>query len=232
MTIAERDARGSSGQIAGKSRTSGRRLRMAALVVVAVVVVGAYAVTRAPAAPRTLSQFEPARLADLELRMWQAYYAKENVRLFALLVTMMREQYHYSWATATREAFYLARAAAVFGNAPSNYEQVLPDLETGYTIARDWLGASFDPPAVARAELAWWVARRMPGENSPEHVGDLIADAYALLYETSPDAVRRSGRLRAQAAALRDAQASAPDWATIGQLLNESYIELRKGLGQ
>jgi len=233
MPIAERDARGSSREINGKSpKTRGRRLRIAAVVVVGVIAVGAYAVTRAPAGPRTLTQFEPARLADLELRMWQAYYAKENVRLFALLVTMMREQYHYSWATATREAFHLARAAAIFGNARSNYEQVLPDLETGYTIARDWLGASFDPQAVARAELAWWVARRIPGQNSPEHVGDLIADSYALLYETSADPVRRSGRLRAQAAALRDAQASAPDWATIGQLLNESYIELRKGLGQ
>jgi hypothetical protein len=205
-------------------------LRIAALVVVAVVAVGAYAVTRAPAGPRTLTQFEPARLADLELRMWQAYYAKENVRLFALLVTMMREQYHYSWATATREAFHLARAAAVFGSARSNYEQVLPDLEAGYTIARDWLGAGFDPQAVARAELAWWVARRIPGQNSPEHVGDLIAESYALLYETSADPVGRSGRLRAQAAALRDAQASAPDWATIGQLLDESYVELKNGL--
>ena len=30
--------------------------------------------------------------------------------------------------------------------------------------------------------------------------------------------------------ALRDAQASAPDWSTIGQLLNESYVELKNGL--
>ena len=231
MTIAERDSRGSSREIGPKSQKKrGRHLRAAAVALLAVAVVGAYVVTRAPAGPRTLKQFEPARLADLELRMWQAYYAKKNVRLFALLVTMMREQYRYSWVTATREAFYLARAAAVFGNARSNYEQVLPDLETGYTIAGDWLGAGFDPQAVARAELAWWVARRIPGQNSPEHVGDLIAESYALLYETSADVVRRSGRLRAQAAALRDAQASAPGWATIGQLLNESYVELKNGL--
>jgi hypothetical protein len=231
MTIAERDARGSSGEIGRKSRkTVGRALRIAAVVVVVLIAAGAYVVTRAPAGPRTLKQFEPARLADLELRMWQAYYAKENVRLFALLVTMMREQYHYSWATATREAFHLARAAATFGNARSNYEEVLPDLEAGYTIARDWLDARFDPRAVARAELAWWVARRIPGQNSPEHVGDLIADSYALLYETSADPVRRSGRLRAQAAALRDAQASAPDWGTIGQLLNDSYVDLKGAL--
>jgi hypothetical protein len=207
-----------------------RRAWIAAAVMVALVGIGAYAAFSAPSGPRSLRQFEPAQLADLELRMWQAYYAKENVRLFALLVTMMREQYRYSWATATREAFHLARAAATFGNARSNYEPVLPDLEAGYTIARDWLDAGFDPQAVARAELAWWVARRIPGQNSPDHVGDLIAESYALLYGTSADAVRKSGRLRARAAAIRDAQASAPDWATIGQLLNQSYVELRKGL--
>jgi hypothetical protein len=227
MTIAARNATVKADEKTMKTTQS--RWRLIAGVAVLLVGLGVYA-TMAPAGARTLRQFEPDRLADLELRVWQAYYAKENVRLFALLVTMMREQYHYSWATATREAFHLARAAATFGNARSNYEQVLPDLEAGYTIARDWLGAGFDPDAVARAELAWWVARRIPGQNSPEHVGDLIADSYALLYETSADTVRQSGRLRAQAAALRDAQASAPDWRTIGRLLNESYVELRTGL--
>ena len=68
--------------------------------------------------------------------MWQAYYAKENVRLFGLLVTTLREQYHYSWLTATKEGYHLARAAATFGNARSNYEQVLPDLEAGYLTAK------------------------------------------------------------------------------------------------
>ncbi len=48
--------------------------------------------------------------------MWQAYYAKERARLFALLVTLLHEQYHYSWATATLEGFHLARAAATFGD--------------------------------------------------------------------------------------------------------------------
>src|SRR5437870_11477424 len=114
----------------------------------------AYVVTVPPPGPRSIRQFDPDRTADLELRMWQAYYAKQRLRLFGLLVTMLREQYHYSWATATHEAFYLARAAATFGDATSDYERVLPDLDRGYAIARSWLGARFDPAAVARAELA------------------------------------------------------------------------------
>ncbi len=170
--------------------------------------------------------FEPDRLADLEVRMWQAYYAKARVRLFGLLVTMLHEQYRYSWATASREGFHLARAAATFGDLRGGYDRVLPDLEAAYAMAREWTGAHFDPQAVARAELAWWVARRVPGQNSPDQVGRLMAAEYALLYETNVDRVERAALLRAEAGALRDAQAQAPDWDTIGRLLQASYRDL------
>ena len=200
------------------------------VLVVLVLLIAAIALGMTPSGPRSMRHFEPNRLADLELRMWQAYYAKENVRLFGLLVTMLREQYGYSWFTATNEAFHLARAAATFGNARSNYEVVLPDLQAAYTIAKDWLGDPFDPAAVARSELAWWVARRIPGQNSPAQVGGLIADEYALLYGLPRESVLRSATLRAEAGALRDSQAAQPDWMTIARLLRESYAELSSSL--
>jgi hypothetical protein len=194
-----------------------------------VAFVAAFALTP-PRGPRSMRQFNPSRLADLEVRMWQAYYAKERVRLFSLLVTMLREQHHYSWAVAAREGFHLARAAATFGDLRSNYDVVLPDLEAAYGIARSWTGAGFDPRVVAKAELAWWVARRIPGQNSPEQVGALIADEYAALYETSRKSVETPAFLRAEAAALRDAQAETPDWVRIGILLQASYRELLSAL--
>ena len=183
-----------------------------------------------PRGPRSIRQFDADRLASLEMRMWQAYYAKERKRLFLLLITMMHEQYHFSWATATVEAFHLARAAATFGDLRGNYDVVLPDLEAAYEKVRSWTGAGFDPRAVARAELVWWEARRIPGRNSPEQVGQLIADEYALLYETSPAQMAVPARLRAEAAALRDARADNPDWTTIIRLLQQSYRELKLAL--
>jgi hypothetical protein len=189
----------------------------------------AFAVTP-PRGPRSMRQFRPARLAQLEVGMWQAYYAKNRVRLFGLLVTTLREQYRYSWAVASVEAFHLARAAATFAELKSNYDVVLPDLEAAYERARSWTGAGFDPRAVARAELAWWVARRVPGRNSPEQVGRLIAEEYALLYETTPENVETAAVLRARAAAIRDAQADQPDWSEIARLLRASYDELLAAL--
>lgn len=205
-----------------------RTIRLA-LVAGLVAFVLAYALVP-PSGPRSMRQFDPARLADLELRMWKAYYAKERARLFGLLVTMLHEQYRYSWATATREAFHLARAAATFGDLQGDYEQVLPDLEAGYATAKSWLRAGFDPKAVARAELAWWVARRIPGQNSAEQVGRLIAEEYALLYETSVERMAHAALLRATAAKMRDEQASQPDWDRIGRLLEQSYRELHAAL--
>jgi hypothetical protein len=208
-----------------------RRFRAVFLVACGMVVAFALAlVLTPPRGARSMREFNPPRLADLEVRMWQAYYAKERLRLFGLLVTMLREQYHYSWATATLEGFHLARAAATFGDLHGGYDVVLPDLEAAYAKAKSWTHAEFDPRAVARAELAWWVARRVPGQNSAEQIGGLIADEYALLYETTRARVEAAALLRAQAAALRDAQAGRPDWERIRRLLLQSYSELRSAL--
>ncbi len=174
--------------------------------------------------------FNPERLTDLEVGMWKAYYAKQRIRLFSLLVTLLHEQRHYSWAAATREGFHLARAAATFGDLKGNYDTVLPDLEAAYAMAKEWTHSDFDPHAVAKAELAWWVQRRIPGHDSPEEIGALIADEYALLYETSRARVSEAALFRAQAAALRDAEAGLQDWDRISRLLLQSYTELRSAL--
>ena len=183
-----------------------------------------------PGGPRSLRVFDPDRLAALEVDMWRAYYAKENVRLFSDLVVSLREQNRCSWFKASVVAFHLARAAATFGNASDNYERVLPDLQAAYTIERDWTNGHFDPAAVARAELAWWVARRVPGRNSADQIGALIADENALLYEAPRERVMEAALLRARAARLRDDSAERPDWPAISALLVQSYRSLHAAL--
>ena len=206
---------------------------MKTLLILALIVgVGWYAVTSPPQGGVSIAEFDPYRVADLEVQMWQAYYDGDTLRLFRLLVVTLREQYDYSWVNAVSAAFDLARAASTFADLRGNYQSVLPDLESAYTTARDWLDAGFDPAEVARAELAWWVARRTPGKDRPDQVGLLIADEYALLYETPRSSMMRAGLLRAQAAALRDQEADTPDWDTIAGLLTNSYVELHAALNR
>ncbi len=183
-----------------------------------------------PRGPRALDRFDPDRTADLEVGMWQAYYDRHAVQLFKLLTIQMREQYHYSWARSVQTAFHFARAAARFAEMRDNYGTVLPDLEQGYAIVQRWMHTRFDPAAVARAELAWWVARRTPGQESPDTVGRRIAEEYALIYSMPVERAERSGLLRAQAGALRDTGGKDADWATVSRLLHESWRDLHDAL--
>jgi hypothetical protein len=202
--------------------------RQTALVLAAAALTAAayFIVVAAPPGPRSLRVFDPDRTAELEVDMWQAYYLEQNWRLFRSLVLLTHEQYRYPWARSVRAGFHLGRAAATFGTLQSDYEQVLPDLERAYTIARDWTDAGFDPAAVARAELAWWVARRVPGSDSVEQVGGLIADENALLYEVPRERVLQASILRAAAGKLRDQGGSQADWTEVSRLLHQSYKAL------
>jgi|SRR5579862_3670512 len=203
------------------------RRRQILLVLLVLAAAGSYALFfSTPAGPRSLRVFDPDRVADLEIDMWKAYYDKRNVRLFADLLTSLHEQNRYPWSTAASAGFHLARAAATFATATGDYERVLPDLESAYTIEKHWLGAEFDPAVVARAELAWWIARRQPGQDSPEQVGALIADENALLYSVPRERVLQASILRARAGKLRDIGGDHADWDTVSDLLHQSYRQL------
>lgn len=208
---------------------AGRYRKLTRLALITVLATGAVVGTiafRAPNGPHTLTHFDPDRIAQLELEMWQAYYAKQRLHLFTLLVTTLREQYGYSWARAVQAGFHLARAAADFGDLRGNYDQVLPDLESAYDIARTWTSSTFDPHRVAEAELAWWVARRTPGQSDPATVGRLIGEEYAALYAVPYDRVAKAGLLRAEAGHLRDQGGAHADWDRVHALLIESYRAL------
>lgn len=215
---------------AGGTADKKRRPRLWIFVVLMVVAYYFAAVQR-PSGPRSMKVFDANRLADLEVGMWQAYYAKEKLQLFRLLVVMLREQYRYPWSKAVRAAYHLARAAATFGDATGDYDEVLPDLTQGYAIAREWTGAGFDPADVARAELSWWVARRDPASGDGAHknrvVTERMSELYALLYETPKARVAEAARQRVEAADLRDRGArGSVDWKAVSWILHESYRSL------
>ena len=46
------------------------------------------------------TSFDPDRLALLELRIWKAYYRREALKLFGLVVMGLREQAQVSWPRA------------------------------------------------------------------------------------------------------------------------------------
>ena len=111
-----------------------------------------------------------------------------------------------------------------FAISGANYEQVvLPDLEVAYLQLRALLKRSFDPREAARAELAWWVARRTPGQDNTQEVGKRIAKLYSVIYGGERPEFLEAGVLRAEAAQLRDHGGVHCDWAGVERLLRRSY---------
>ncbi|HET9370423.1 MAG TPA: hypothetical protein VFO19_09250 [Vicinamibacterales bacterium] len=179
-----------------------------------------------PEGDRTLRAFDPARLAELERDVLEANDAKQHVRLYFAMAVMLREQDRYTWAKALDAGFHRARAMVAFRTTRTHVEdQLLPDLERVYQIEREWTNASFDPKAVARAEIVSWMARRRPELSNEDYISSLIAERDGLRYETSAAAVSGSSQLQARAALLIDA--GNPDWRLIGSLLKDAYGTLR-----
>jgi len=182
--------------------------------------------------------FDPDRLANLELGMWKAYYRRQPGRLFRLLIRANREQAGVGWARAIVAAFWLAWAAARFGRATGGYERFAPEIARGYR----WLGLpeTVDIEEVARRELRWWVVRREIGLAAGAAAGDAIAALYSEIYAIPEARVEEAGRLRGLAAEMRDRGAAAdPDggagagrayWPEVAALLRDSYRSLRAAL--
>jgi hypothetical protein len=178
--------------------------------------------------------FDPDKLATLETRMWKAYYRRQPARLFGWLLLGLREQAAASWPRAFMASLWLTKAAAQFSRAGADYDRFAPDIGRGYRL----LGLPDDVDAleVARRELRWWVVRREVGLAAGSAAGDAIASLYAAIYQVSEAAVAEAGRLRGQAAEVRDRGAAAdPDgpagagrayWPEVARLLRASYRSL------
>ncbi|KPL09102.1 hypothetical protein AMJ85_07210 [candidate division BRC1 bacterium SM23_51] len=197
------------------------------LLAVAAVIVG-HVRRRGP------RRFDSDRIAAAETRMWQAYYSGDSATLGRELVALLRGQFGLSSRNAMEVGKDLARATLAFQSLGGDYERhVLPPLERAYARLKAATDGAWDPAAAAHAELDWWVARRTPGRDSPQHVGRAIARLYTILYGESNADIERAGLLRAQAAHLRDASARAGkgcDWNEVQRILEESYRSLRQGL--
>lgn len=182
--------------------------------------------------------FDPDELANLETRMWKAYYRRQPAHLFLLLIQALHAQAQVSWLRALQASLLLTRAAAGFARSSGDYERFAPDIVRGYRTLG--LPDHVDVEAVARHELRWWVVRREQGLSAGAAAGGAITDLYAALYDVPRDLVAEAGTLRGQAAEIRDRGATddpagpkgrgAAYWPEVARLLRDSYRSLRAAL--
>lgn len=200
---------------------------IAALLALAAGAAGGVCYWRAEYGPVD-SPYDPDAIAAAETRMWQAYYARDPLALSDEMLALMEQQFGLTGSEAQQVAGGFMRGAMYFQmGAPQTWNaQALPEIEAGYAALKALTDAEFDPRAAAQAELAWWAARRTPGQNSPEQVGGLIAALYAELYGGPNWHIEKAGLLRAEAAHIRD---TTGDWARSEETLRRSYRALVRG---
>jgi len=210
-------------------KREGKRHFLKWAILAAVVLIAAWGLRITLGRP----SFDADKVAQAETRMWQSYYSGDKIQLGLQLIALLRNQHSLSLWEAKEIGELLASSTMKFRSASGDYERVaLPDLVKAYVLIKQATGAPFDPDKAARAELAWWVARRTPGQDSGEQVGEKIAELYAVLYGRACPAFYNAGLLRAQAAKMRDSgsRGEGADWIQIEVLLRKSYHELKKGI--
>jgi hypothetical protein len=210
------------------SRTRRRQIAVAAVAIVALA--AAYVCIPRHA---DLTRFDPGAMARLETSMWGHYYEKRYLFLFADLYDVARSEYGFSPLDSLQLAVAAASAAKSFQPSTSRAEAeaALPSLIAYFRILSQAAPAQIEIEDAAVTELAWWQARREA--VTPEQYGPMIARVATLVYGVDGEDLRRSGLVRAQAMAYRDAHAatmSEADWAAIAAQLELAYGLLKKAL--
>jgi len=180
-----------------------------------------------------LTKFDPTAMARLETSMWRHYYEKRYVALFNDLYEVAHSEYGFSPLESLQLAVAAASAAKSFQPSTSRAaaEAALPALVSYFRVLSDAAPAPVEVEDAARTELAWWQARREA--VAPEQYGLIIARVATLVYGVDAEDVRRSGVVRAQAMAFRDAHdgnMSEADWSIIADRLELAYGLLKKAL--
>lgn len=192
------------------------------------------------------------RIARIETELWEAYYNREWLREFRLLVAMHREFFRMSAPTAVAAGYDAARSAMAFAPLDSSdLPKARRYLLRYYDKVRRALNREATATDLAERELHYWVVHREvarrrlaevangraaddPDLEEIEPVIDAFARLHAGLFNSTPEAMRESAVYRAQAAAVVDRISGryspnvAADWTRVETLLRQAYraIEL------
>src|SRR5207253_235629 len=115
--------------------------------------------------------FDSDRVAYLEVAGLRAYYDHKWLRMLALVVQLMHEQFGLSWLRAIQAAYYVTRASVAW--APLDNKPQVTALyikKFYYLAAKHGKGYKYDPGEVARREYKYWVLHRNRGINPDSDV--------------------------------------------------------------
>ncbi len=203
----------SAARVAELARPGQLRLRLAAPDLGVRLVAGGDAFPRTPAgppaggrAPGRLRSFDPAQVADLELRAWVGYYRRDWATVLRCTVALVRVGFGMSWPRTVQGAWLLLRASQLWAPLDNDPEAAEQCLRRFYGLVRAAYGIPEDSSEAARLEVEWWRVHRdrQRGSGPAEPLVDALARLYAFVYQAPHDDVRPAAAHRAQAMDLSD----------------------------
>ena len=181
--------------------------------------------TGSPGGPRS---FDPYRIADLEYRMWVAYYQRRWTRVLTGLVRLLQLGFGTDWARALRGAWLMLRATQLWAPFPDND----PDgaracMRELYELIRLRYGEPADPARAAVLEIDWWrLHRERQYAPDPADTGDELIQSvirlYSYLYGVPEASVRPAAVHRVRAMDLSD------QWVREGCLPGSPLLPLER----
>jgi hypothetical protein len=150
------------------------------------------------------------RLADLEHRMWVAYYLRRWPRLLAASVRLLQLGFGTNLPRIVQGAWLMLRAVQLWAPFPDNDpDGAQARMHELYALVRLRFGEPADPAQAASLEIDWWRAHRKrqyalhPAETGDELV-ESVTRLYSYLFGTTEAMVRPAAAHRVQAMDLSD----------------------------
>jgi hypothetical protein len=157
-----------------------------------------------------LRSFDPVRIADLEYRMWVAYYLRRWTRVLAAMVSLLRLGFGTDWLVVLQGARLMLRAAQLWAPYPDNDpDGARAHMRELYALVRLRFGGPADPAQAASLEIDWWRAhRKRQYARHPAEMGDELVESvtrlYSYLFGQAEAMVRPAAAHRVQAMDLSD----------------------------
>jgi hypothetical protein len=184
--------------------------------------------------------FVPEMIAYYETEGWRAYYDRNWLRAFGLMVQLCESQFHIPFPHSFLAVYHVIRASIAFVPADHNLGIVLQHLEHFYGIAAAANHGAFDPRQVAQLELQYWAIHRQLAatpEADKRPLVECVARLHAALFGRTPAELWVSAESRVEAASAVDRITSRrsndvpADWLHVAASLRRAYQQVKEAVG-
>jgi hypothetical protein len=187
---------------------------------------------------KTEIYFNPHKVAYYEKAGWEAYYDRNWLRAFRLMVALNREEFHMHLWTALTAAMDVVRASIAFAPLENNnVPKAREYLRRYYEKAKRTVKIKTDAETLARLEIDYWIVHRELAlerikQNELDNTRPMIeslTNLHAALFDISHESARRSAELRTLAAEAVDritgrySKDVNDDWKQVESYLQQAY---------